>query len=184
MLRTECRVGVTQGGVRGAAMAVQRTASVVPRGRGVAPSSRGVVLKGSIPPRAKPKIQKSLSEVHRPLSEIQAEGAKIIEKYQDRLVTKARGIMDAALRAQETKKDKDTLPPKGFASWHDFRVAKDALKPKRESPVYLEMAQRTVEADAKLKALRTERAPLNLQVMTYVQGAPPEAAMKVIEVKA
>ena len=161
-----------------------RAASGAAQRRGEAPGRPGGVDIGIHPPRASDKNQSSKPLIKRPLSPLQAAGAKSLIKYQERLVAKARSIMDSALRAQETKKDVKGTPPQGFASWHDFRVAKDALKPKRESPVYLDIAARTVEADAKLNAVKAERAPLNLQVMTYVQGAPPEAAMKVIEVKA
>lgn len=106
--------------------------------------------------------------------------AAVIRKTERRIVSRAERTVAAALRASEIE-DGACAPPEGMTE-REFRVARDARLPKSKAPMYLEIAEKVLQTNAKLEAARRERAPqqvLNIGAINIVK--PPEYEVRVIE---
>ncbi len=174
----------------------RRAVSDAVRDTGGTPQGAGGRHGNGLPPRAKTKIKTLVRKpkvtplpdpttMVEPLNStalIQAtEAERKVSTFQERIVAKAQETLEAAARAPELV-EVETLPP-GWSSKREFVIATHALQTKRNAPVYLDLAARTIDSDARLKSGNPAPAVLNMLVVNYQQGAPPEKQMPVIEVQ-
>lgn len=104
-----------------------------------------------------------------------------LEQAKERIFKKAGVIVAGALRAPEAEgidlsklKYDDAgrpVPPHGW-TLIELKAALHALNAKKNAPVYIEIAQRNLELEAKIAALRAPPQALNIGSINIVQ--PPK----------
>lgn len=99
---------------------------------------------------------------------------EMLEAMKTETIAAAVATVHSALRAPQLTVDADGryAIPEGWTAT-DVQIASDALKPKKDAPFYLDLAQRTVEVQARLDAAKAApTASLNVGQVNIV--APPQ----------
>lgn len=91
-----------------------------------------------------------------------------INRRKNKIVNEAQKITEFALRAPHID-PVNPVPPEGWTD-AEFRVACHALLPKRDAPVYLEIAKSITAAHEKSDAAQPQVQSLNIGTVNIVQA--------------
>lgn len=104
-----------------------------------------------------------------------------LEVRKEKIFSAAHEVICGALRATEIEEadlialERDEkgriIPPAGW-TLAEFKAAIDARQAKKNAPMYLDLAQRNLEIEAKLAALKAPPQTLNIGAINIVR--PPE----------